>query len=545
MENATADNSKNDLSLDAITKEVENMVQKEQGQYGGVTAVVPLTPATNDILTALHANEKGDAWLFINCQRQRFCFDHSLEKWFRWNGHFWEEDVIGYVYSAIDCVVDIYSKEYDRQAQKRKSTAFNHNADEAKKAADLQKELLRRMYELQSVYRQRHVLFFAGTGENTLGISGDEWDTNPFLLGCANGVIDLKTGEFSAGKPEDYIRMAAPTEWKDIDEPAPLWEHFLKGMFDGNDDLVAYTQRLLGYGITGSTRDHILAVFWGPHGRNGKGTLFETLKYILGPVIEPIDVEMLTGNQKNRSSAAPSPDIMSLRGRRLVWASEADDGHQFAIGKIKWLTGADTLTGRPPFGKQNITFSPTHKIFLITNKRPQLSSIDKAFLERLHLIPLTLSFVDNPTEPFQRQCDHELPEKLKSEASGILAWLVKGCLEWQQSGLQPPAIILETTAEYEADEDIVGQFLSECTREEANGEVRAQVLYNTYKTWCERCGYRYLGIKKFGERMKEQYEKGADSRGNYYKGLSLITYTQQDNVDAYSQQDDFDSLDFL
>ena len=530
MENSITDKITDELSLDEIAREVEAAVQNEQTQYGGANTVIPITPATNDTLTALRENEKGDARLFINLQRQRFCFDHSLEKWFKWNGHFWEEDAIGHVYSALDSVVDKYSAEYDRQAWKRKSAVLSQNADDAKKAADLEKELLRRMFELQAVYRQHHVLFFAGTGENTLGISGDEWDKNPFLLGCKNGVVDLKTGEFSSGNPEDYIRMASPTEWKGISEPRPQWENFLKGMFDGSADLVEYTQRLLGYGITGSTKDHILAVFWGPRGRNGKGTLFETLKYVLGPIVKPINVEMLTGDQRNRSSAAPSPDIMSLRGCRLVWASEAEDGHQFAIGKIKWLTGADTLTGRPPFGKKNITFSPTHKIFLITNKRPQLSSIDQAFLERLHLIPLSLKFIDNPQESFERKRDPDLPEKLKTEASGILAWLVRGCLEWQEHGLQPPTIILDTTAQYQADEDIVGQFLSDCTRKEVNGVARAQLLYNTYKTWCENCGYRYSGIKEFGRRMKEQqYEKGADSRGNLYKGLCLIVHSQQEN----------------
>jgi putative DNA primase/helicase len=391
------------------------------------------------------------------------------------------------------------------------------------------------MFDLQTLSRRNHVLTLAGNGENSLAVSGDEWDKNPFLLGCKNGVIDLKTGGFGNGNPEDYIRMAVPTEWKGIDESAPQWGEFLKGMFSGDDDLVAYCQRLLGYGITGSTKDHIIAVFWGPYGRNGKGTLFGALRHILGPIIEPIDVSMLTGDQRNRSSAAPSPDIMSLQGRRLVWANEAEDSHQFALGKIKWLTGADTLTGRPPFGKRNISFSPTHKIFLTTNPRPQLSSIDRAFLERLHLIHLKLSFVENPQESYQIKCDTDLPEKLKTEVSGILAWLVRGCLEWQKGGLRPPASVLETKEQYQADEDIIGQFLGDCTRKEPNGTVRARVLYLTYKSWCEGGGYKYFSEKEFGKRMKEHdgkehSGKGSDAHGNFYKGLSLIVYTQQDNT---------------
>jgi len=525
MENNT------ELSLDEIAREVEKMVQTEQTQYEGSNTVIPITPATNDTLTALRANEDGDAWLFINLQKDRFCFDHSLDLWFKWNGHFWEEDTIDHVYSALDSVVDKYSVEYDRQSWKRKSAALSQNPADIKKAADLEKEVLKRIFDLQGVHRKKDILFLSARGENSLGISGDEWDKNPFLLGCKNGVVDLKTGEFSVGRPEDYIRTAAPTEWKCIDEPAPMWDSFLNDIFSGNSDLIAYIQRLFGYAITGSTKDHIIAIFWGHHGRNGKGTLLETLLFVLGALIGPIQAEMLTSDQRNRSSAGPSPDIMSLRGRRLVWASETEEGSQFAVGKIKWLTGSDTLTGRPPYGKKDITFSPTHKIVLITNHRPQLSSMDRALWERLHLIPFDLSFVDNPQEEFQRKRDPDLPEKLKGEASGILAWLVRGCLQWQKGGLQPPAIVLETTAQYQADEDLIGQFLKDCTQADPNQQVRALALYNAYKSWCESCGHRYLSIKKFGGQMGDQmgdrYKKGSDANGNFYKGLCLKVYIRE------------------
>jgi putative DNA primase/helicase len=515
-----------------IAQEVEALTQKELEQYGNAGSVVPPLPAINDILTALKSNEDGDAWLLINLQKNRFCFDHSLGKWFKWMGHYWEEDTIDKVYAAIDDVVDQYSKEYDQQSWLRKKAILQQNPDDANQAAVLQKNILKRIYELQGLHRKKNILHLAARNDNSLAISGGEWDQNPFLLGCKNGVIHLETGECKDGKPEDYIRTIAPTEWKGINEPAPTWEKFLSDIFKEKTELVSYIQRFLGYSISGSVRDHVIVVFWGAKGRNGKGTLFETLKYVLGSLAEPINVEMLTGDYRNRSSAAPSPDIMSLRGRRLVWASEAEEGHQFAVGKIKLLTGADSLTGRPPFGKSNITFSPTHKIVLLTNNRPKLTSLDPAFLERLHLIPLNLSFVDNPIDKsFQRKRDPRLPEKLKNEASGILAWLVRGFLEWQDKGLNPPEIILDTTAQYKKDEDTIGQFLNNCTRKDPNGSVRAQLLYNNYKLWCENCGYKSVSIKKFGERMTELYEKHADKDSNIYDGLCLIIHTQKIDIE--------------
>jgi len=527
MEESMNDATIKNPSPENIAQEVEAIIQKENNKYDNTVAGTSSISATNDILKALKNNEDGDAWLLVSLQKNKFCFDHSLGKWFRWCGHYWEEDTIDHVFSALDEVVEEYSREYDRQSWNRKKAAVQQNKDEERKASELQRELLKRIYDLQGVRRKKDILFLAARGENSLGISGDEWDRNPFLLGCKNGVINLETGEFSNGRPEDYIRTIAPTEWKGIDEPAPIWEKFLNDIFEDNVELVPYSQRFLGYAISGSVRDHVIAVFWGAKGRNGKGTLFETVKYVLGPIAEPINVEMLTGDYKNRSSAAPSPDIMSLRGKRLVWASEAEEGHQFAVGKIKLLTGADTLTGRPPFGKNNITFSPTHKIVLLTNNRPKLTSLDSAFLERLHLIPLNLFFTDRPTEPFHRKRDPLLPEKLKNEASGILAWLVRGFLEWQTKGLNPPQIVLETIEQYKKEEDTIGQFLSNRTREDPNGSVRAQILYINYKLWCEECGYKYVSITKFGERISELYNKRSDGRTNIYDGLCLNAYTKE------------------
>jgi len=523
----------NDTNLDKISEQVEAVICEEEKNFGVVAS--PVTHSSiisKDIIEALNDNEVGDAWLFVNLLRNQFCYDHSCGQWFIWDGHYWRQDFIGDVYVAIDAVVNKYSEEAERQAWARINAAKKQNMDAGKRAELLEKELLKRVRDLQALYRQHNVLTISAKGIGSLGISGDEWDKHPYLLGCKNGVVDLKTGEFRDGRPEDYIKTVIPTEWKGINEPAPMWEKFHLEIFESKVELVAYIQRLLGYTITGSTKDHIIAVFWGRHGRNGKGTLFETLKFVLGPLIEPIASEMLTGDPRKRSSAGPSPDIMSLRGRRLVWASEADEKSQFDVGKIKWLTGADTLTGRQLYGKNQVTFQPTHKIILLTNHKPQLSSSDQAMWERLHLVPFTLSYIDDPKKDYQRQRDPDLPEKLKNEASGILAWLVRGCLEWQRIGLNPPKIVVDATAQYQKDEDIIGLFLSDCTDEVLGERVRARPLYKVYKKWCEDFGYKWLSEKVFGGKMTDYYTRNGDREGNYYEGIRLKPILLLDSEDG-------------
>lgn len=512
----------NDLNLDKISEQVEEIISEEEKNFGAVTS--PVTHSSiisKNIIEALNDNEVGDAWLFVNLLRDQFCYDHSSNQWFIWDGHYWRQDSIGDVYIAIDTVVNKYSEEAERQAWARINAAKKQNQDAERKASLLEKELLKRIHDLQTLYRQKNVLTISTKGVGSLGISGDEWDKQPFLLPCKNGVINLLNGEFRNGQSEDYIKTFAPTEWKGFDERAPMWEKFLLEIFKEDVELVRYIQRFLGYAITGSTKDNVILIFWGSHGRNGKTTIFETLLYILGQLIGPIQSEMLTVDLSKKSGDAPSPGLLSLRGRRLVWASESEEGSNFAVSKLKWLSGSDSLTGRQIHERNLLIFTPTHKIVLITNHKPQQTSADQAIWERIHLVPFELSYVDNPKEDYQKQRDPDLPEKLKSEASGILAWLVKGCLEWQLVGLKPPKVVIDATAQYQEDEDIVGLFLSDCTDKGPNKKVKARVLYTAFRNWCEYFGHRWLSENMFGRKMTERYSRKGDRKSNCYEGLNL------------------------
>ena len=404
----------------------------------------------------------------------------------------------------------------------------------AKKAEDLEKALLKRMKELCTIHRKQNVLCLASQGSDSLSITGEEWDQHPLKLACKNGVIDLETGDVRPGRPEDYIKTAIPAEWKGSTETCPSWEWFIADILEANEELVSYVQRFFGYSITGSVQDHVIPIFHGEYGRNGKSTLFETLSHVLGPIAGPIQVEMLLSDGRIRSSAGPSPDIMSLRGRRLAWASETAEGRRLAVDKVKLFTGNDTLVGRPPHGQKMIEFRPTHKLVLLTNHRPEILSNEYALWERISLIPFNLSYVDIPKRPFERRRDPMLPEKLKAEASGILAWLVRGCLEWQKVGLCPPDIVRQATTQYQEDEDLLGDFIKDNIFADHRETVRAQRLYSIYKYWCQNTGIAHLGGKKFGEQMGKRFERKTDSNGRYYKGIKIRT------TESIVQGDDYE-----
>ena len=304
---------------------------------------------------------------------------------------------------------------------------------------------------------------------------------------------------------------------------APIWDDSLLQIFEKDTILIPFVQRIFGYGITAEKkREHMFPILEGPDGQNGKGTILEAVFEVMGPLLSgPIEAEMLLDQGRAKSSTGPSADIMDLRGKRIIWASETNEGRKFNIGKVKWLTGGDTLKGRTPFAKNGVSFKVTHTLFLITNHRPKADPNDSPFWKRVFLIPFHVSFVSDPKQPNERKADFELPEKLKTEASGILAWLVRGCLEWQKKGLMPPDVVKLATQTYQEDEDVLGHFIDDSCFLGPDKKVKAIDFYNAYTKWCEENGHKAMNSTNFGRRMSLRFENERGRSGKYYFGVGL------------------------
>jgi len=498
-----------------------------------------ITP--KDILAAAEEGQQGAAWLFARVNRDRFLFDHAAGLWHEWSGHSWTRDGIGEPVKALDEVSDLFRAKYDRISQGKadisaeiaaaKAELIGANDKDAigKSIKDLsdkdkiltrqQGSLLKAISALQFLGYRKQVIEFAAQGVGSLGYDGTGWDAAPMVLACPNGVLELKTGTFRPGRQDDFIKTACPTPYEP-DAKAEAWEKFLLASFDGDADLVGYIRRLLGYAITGINNEHVLPVFWG-EGRNGKGTLLETLASVLGDYVGPVQAEMLLDQGRGRSSAGPSPDIMALRGRRLAWASETKEGRRLDSGRVKWLVGGDTLVGRPPYGRFEIRFAPTHTLILMTNNKPHAPADDFALWQRIHLIPFTLSFVDTPQRPNERKRDRGLVARLRGEASGILNWLVRGALEWRREGLNPPVVVRDATDEYRRDEDTLQHFLDERCRIAAHASVGGNDFYDAYRRWCQENEIKPLSGTNFGRKMSKLFNK--EKVGTVrYNGVGLL-----------------------
>ena len=475
------------------------------------------------VLQAIKDDEDGDAYLLTELLRNEYVFDHAAARWFRFEGHHWKEDrVLEVLVKIEERLIQVYRYHAQLQGHLKEKAKREGNEEKEKHHEMLEVRLYSRISSLHTLRRKKIVLQLATFGSNSLGITGDEWDQHPWLLGFPNGIYDLKTRKFRNGTPQDYVRKVCADEWRGEDCPAPVWERTLLQIFNGKKTLLGFFWRLMGMALIGVVLEHIYIILWGK-GRNGKGTILETIAHVLGPLAGPIRAETLLDQGRPGSSSAPTSDIMSLRGMRLVWASETDEGRKLNVGKTKYLVGGDTLVGREVYGKHEIKFAPSHTLFLLTNHLPLVPASDYAFWKRIYLLPFELSFVDTPSLPFERPRDPNLPTKLKKEGSGILAWLVRGCLEYQDRGLDAPEEVRFATREYQKRSDILGKFLEECTERNPTAKVQAGQLWDAYGLWCGQNNLQRKSRLWFSDQLSEVYgfKKDGTGRNVYYIGIEL------------------------
>jgi putative DNA primase/helicase len=326
----------------------------------------------------------------------------------------------------------------------------------------------------------------------------------------------LRDGEYRLHSPADYITKISGTA-PDQSQRIPHWQAFLDRVTGGDAELIAFLQRVAGYGLTGSTSEHALFFLYGT-GANGKSTFLNAITGAIGDYCRAAPIETFTASPSDRHPT----DLAGLRGARLVTAVETEEGRRWAESKIKALTGGDKIAAR--FMRQDFfEYTPQFKLLIAGNHKPGLRSIDEAIRRRLHLIPFTITI---PAE----ERDPGLPDKLKAEAPGILTWMIGGCLQWQQIGLAPPKVVTEATAAYLEAEDAMAAWIADRCQLDPNAWARTIDLYASWSAWAQKAG-EYVGAqKKFVERLesrpgisaKRQRYGGSDNPQRGFLGLRLL-----------------------
>jgi putative DNA primase/helicase len=313
----------------------------------------------------------------------------------------------------------------------------------------------------------------------------EQWDCDTWLLNTPDGIVDLRDGAMHPHRPDRHItKITAVAPGGDITQ----WMKFLNRITDGNLELRAYLQRVAGYCLTGSTKEHALFFGYGT-GANGKGTFLNTLTAIMGGYATIAPMETFTASAHERHPT----DLAMLRGARLVSAQETEEGRRLAEAKVKAMTGGDPITAR--FMKQDFfTFTPTFKLFIAGNHKPGLRNVDEAIRRRFNLIPFEVRI---PAE----ERDPDLAQKLQAEWPGILQWMIDGCLAWQRDGLKAPAIVTDATNEYFEAEDAMATWLAERTISGKGWEYSSSDLFRSWRDWAEAAGEQAGSQKRFTQAM--------------------------------------------
>ena len=347
----------------------------------------------------------------------------------------------------------------------------------------------------------------------------DDWDCHPMLLNTPGGVIDLKTGKEVSrdGLLFTHVAGVAP-----MPMPTPIWDRFLSEVLDGDIEQVEFIQRLGGYCLTGSLEEQKIFFLFGS-GANGKSVLLDVLRALGGRYSHNLPSEALT---TNKSEGHPTM-FAALHGKRLAISSEIEEGAHWAEARMKALSGDETLTAR--FMKKDFfTFRMSQKHLIAGNFKPRLKGDDFAMSRRMVLIPFTQRF-----EGARR--DKQLPEKLKAEYPGIMAWFIEGARKWRESGLAIPSAISDASREYMAEQDDIGLWVASCCQEVKGARERASRLFTSFNGWKTRNGEHAGSSKTFYQRMERIYDKKRAGGGCDYVGLRLVPDVEGSGPNAYER----------
>ena len=432
------------------------------------------------------ATEHRAALGFTERHGETMRFDHDRGRWYQWVGDRWRHDRQR---RALDYARQIAAG-FDVKASKQTTVQRSGFAAGVERFAQ---------------------------ADPVHAVEAGYFDSNRWLMGVPGGTLDLRTQKVIPADPDHRISLqaaAAPAATADC----PLWKQFLKETFGGDEELIGFLQRFMGYSLTGDTREQVMVYAHG-HGQNGKSVFFATWAGIMGEYAKQAPMEeTFTQARGERHSTG----VAGLAGARLVTATETEQGRAWAEALIKQLTGGEPVTAR--FMRQDFfTFDPVCKLAFQGNFLPALRSTDIAMRRRFRLITFPNQVPDDQTDP-------ELAAKLRDEWRGIFRWMLDGLAKWMEKGLGTCEAVEAATNTYFDDNDTIGQWLQDkCQLHPDNKHSEpAAALFASWKDWCKKGGHDSGTATAFGLALSRKGLVKTKSSVNYWQGVQLVQKHEND-----------------
>jgi putative DNA primase/helicase len=451
---------------------------------------IGLPPADPEpVIGPLNASDVGNAERLVRRHGARLRWQATAGRWLRWDGVAWRDDE-----AAVRRCAQLLSSDILTEA----AGLEEEEDEEAAKA-------MRKWASASESSNRITATLKEATAIPGVSVVEEELDAHPYLLTLehAPGIgleVDLgrhprRHAVLGRARPADRQHLASralAVRWEP-EARCPAWEEFLRWAMRGDEEMVGWLQRAVGYSMTGDVSEHVFFFCYGASGRNGKSTFLDVLAALSGPFGMTMPGTLLW---KARDAAHPA-DLASLKGCRVATGNETGPTARFDEEKLKLITGGDLIPARR-MGENWMRFRPTHKIWLAGQDRPLATGGDEGLWRRMRLIPF------DATVPAGEE-DRGLKGRLLGELPGILQWAIRGVEAWHAQGLAPPAVVRDAVAEYREASDIVAQWLAECCERDATGSSRMTDLYESYSRFRLTQGY---GVSSSGALGRELSKKG-------------------------------------
>lgn len=364
-----------------------------------------------------------------------------------------------------------------------------------------------------------------------ISVLPDDLDANGDLFNFPNGTLELDTLTFREHRKEDMLTKVAGTKY-DETATCPLWLKHLNLIFDGDENMVAGLQQFLGYCMLSGNPLQVFVLWWGD-GENGKSVTLTVIRRIFGDYAYHCDADVFMDTHRDGTGARP--ELVALRGARLVTAAESGKGKALNEGLIKQHTGGDPITARGLY-QSNETFDAEYTPILVTNHNPVVRGVEHAIWRRILRWPFTQQIpADKKVLKFE--------DRLMAEAPGIVNWLVEGLRQFYANGnrLQTPIKTVESTAAYRASQDVLMSFIVERCVIDPKAVTYRTDLDVAYKNWCSDNGEEKLTTEYFYDALEAHgWEQKRRKGKRFFHGIRLKNDEEQDAYDKAAETGDDD-----
>lgn len=465
---------RSDYKHNTIIKAIENCQDNFYKNGINIRLVNKLKRLTPEKSCSL--NDIGISELFAKIYRNQILYNATARQWYYFNGKVWLEDIGTMITSQkmkeFSKALLAYAVSITDDGTRENFVKYVNKLGNLKSRETITKDSRDKMCVYQT-----------------------DFDKNKDLFNCQNGTLNLNTFEFLPHNPTDLLSKISNVIY-DPKATCPKFEKFINEIMQGNKNKINYLQKALGYSLTCNTSEETCFILYGPKTRNGKGTLTDTISYMLGDYSMTAMPETLT-QKKYKDSTRASGDIARLNGCRFLNISEPSQQMIIDSALLKTLLGRDKITARH-LQQREFEFCPIFKLFINCNYLPIINDNTVFSSGRINVITFDRFFSS-------KEQDKTLKDKLKSpsEISGIFNWCLEGLKKYNQEGLIPPIEVKQATENYGRSND---KFTIFCNEEliKGNNNTTLACLYDSYCNWCNKNDLLPLEKSKVKERLMQK-----------------------------------------